>query len=89
MQELIRKTYLGNHEIQMFLPNLYLNFIILVLDGVLLLENPKGDNTLNLTGLVDAVSCIFGLKNSKLTVFNGKTGKWSMTREIESLFSGS
>ncbi|XP_064930571.1 isoleucine--tRNA ligase, cytoplasmic isoform X2 [Columba livia] len=42
-------------------------------DGVLLLENPKGDNTLNLTGLVDAVSCIFGLKNSKLTVFNGKT----------------
>uniref|UniRef100_A0A8C3PZ69 isoleucine--tRNA ligase n=1 Tax=Chrysolophus pictus TaxID=9089 RepID=A0A8C3PZ69_CHRPC len=41
--------------------------------GVLLLENPKGDNTLNLTGLVDAVSCIFGLKNSKLTVFNGKT----------------
>nr|XP_054496213.1 isoleucine--tRNA ligase, cytoplasmic isoform X3 [Agelaius phoeniceus] len=42
-------------------------------DGVLLLENPKGDNTLNFTGLVDAVSCIFGLKNSKLTVFNGKT----------------
>ncbi|NXL89745.1 SYIC protein, partial [Alectura lathami] len=42
-------------------------------DGVLLLENPKGDNALNFTGLVDAVSCIFGLKNSKLTVFNGKT----------------
>ncbi|NXK96077.1 SYIC protein, partial [Formicarius rufipectus] len=42
-------------------------------DGVLLLENPKGDNTLNLTGLVDAVSCIFGLQNSKLTVFNGST----------------
>ncbi|XP_057260239.1 isoleucine--tRNA ligase, cytoplasmic isoform X8 [Pezoporus wallicus] len=42
-------------------------------DGVLLLENPKGDNTLNFTGLVDAISCIFGLKNSKLTVFNGKT----------------
>uniref|UniRef100_A0A8C3E3Q3 Isoleucine--tRNA ligase, cytoplasmic n=1 Tax=Corvus moneduloides TaxID=1196302 RepID=A0A8C3E3Q3_CORMO len=42
-------------------------------DGVLLLENPKGDNTLNFTGLVDAVSCIFGLKNSKLTVFNGNT----------------
>uniref|UniRef100_A0A672UDR2 isoleucine--tRNA ligase n=1 Tax=Strigops habroptila TaxID=2489341 RepID=A0A672UDR2_STRHB len=44
-----------------------------VANGVLLLENPKGDNTLNFTGLVDAVSCIFGLKNSKLTVFNGKT----------------
>ncbi|NXY34274.1 SYIC protein, partial [Pomatorhinus ruficollis] len=42
-------------------------------DGVLLLENPKGDNTLNFTGLKDAVSCIFGLKNSKLTVFNGNT----------------
>ncbi|NWY47276.1 SYIC protein, partial [Sylvia atricapilla] len=42
-------------------------------DGVLLLENPKGDNTLNFTGLIDAVSCIFGLKNSKLTVFNGNT----------------
>ncbi|XP_050186635.1 isoleucine--tRNA ligase, cytoplasmic [Myiozetetes cayanensis] len=42
-------------------------------DGVLLLENPKGDNTLSFTGLVDAVSCIFGLKNSKLTVFNGNT----------------
>ncbi|XP_054693934.1 isoleucine--tRNA ligase, cytoplasmic isoform X2 [Grus americana] len=42
-------------------------------DGVLLLENPKGDNTLNFSGLVDAVSWIFGLKNSKLTVFNGKT----------------
>ncbi|NXS71280.1 SYIC protein, partial [Pandion haliaetus] len=42
-------------------------------DGVLLLENPKGDNTLNFTGLIDAVSCIFGLKNSKLAVFNGKT----------------
>ncbi|KAM9374414.1 isoleucine--tRNA ligase, cytoplasmic isoform 10-T10 [Phaethornis superciliosus] len=42
-------------------------------DGVLLLENPKGDNALNFTGLVDAVSRIFGLKNSKLTVFNGKT----------------
>ncbi|NXU53557.1 SYIC protein, partial [Turnix velox] len=42
-------------------------------DGVLLLENPKGDNTLNFNGLVDAVSSIFGLKNSKLTVFNGKS----------------
>ncbi|XP_064012447.1 isoleucine--tRNA ligase, cytoplasmic isoform X1 [Pogoniulus pusillus] len=42
-------------------------------DGVLLLENPKGDNTLNFTGLLDAVSCIFGLKKSQLTVFNGKT----------------
>ncbi|NWH33715.1 SYIC protein, partial [Chloropsis hardwickii] len=48
-------------------------------DGVLLLENPKGDNTLNVTGLVDAVSCIFGLKNSKLTVFNGNTELMSQT----------
>ncbi|NWH79386.1 SYIC protein, partial [Piaya cayana] len=42
-------------------------------DGVLLLENPKGDNSLNFPGLVDAISCIFGLKNSNLTIFNGKT----------------
>ncbi|NXN95109.1 SYIC protein, partial [Rhinopomastus cyanomelas] len=42
-------------------------------DGVLLLENPKGNNTLSFTGLVDAVSCIFGLKNLNLTIFNGKT----------------
>ncbi|XP_025916979.1 isoleucine--tRNA ligase, cytoplasmic isoform X3 [Apteryx rowi] len=48
-------------------------------DGVLLLENPKGDNTLNFTRLVDAVSCIFGLKNSKLTIFNGKTELISKT----------
>jgi len=66
----------------------HFNFLILVLDGVLLLENPKGDNTLNFSGLVDAVSCIFGLKNSKLSVFNGKTGKWSTTRKTECL-SGS
>ncbi|NXR18321.1 SYIC protein, partial [Cinclus mexicanus] len=48
-------------------------------DGVLLLENPKGDNILNFTGLVDAVSCIFGLKNSKLTVFNGNTELMNQT----------
>uniref|UniRef100_A0A8C3F7E3 isoleucine--tRNA ligase n=1 Tax=Chrysemys picta bellii TaxID=8478 RepID=A0A8C3F7E3_CHRPI len=48
-------------------------------DGVLLLENPKGDNKLNYTKLVDAVSCIFGLKNSKLSVFNGKSELLSNT----------
>uniref|UniRef100_A0A8D0G8V4 Isoleucine--tRNA ligase, cytoplasmic n=1 Tax=Sphenodon punctatus TaxID=8508 RepID=A0A8D0G8V4_SPHPU len=42
-------------------------------DGVLLLENPKGDNKLDFTKLIDAVSGIFGLKNSKLAVFNGET----------------
>ncbi|XP_059572023.1 isoleucine--tRNA ligase, cytoplasmic isoform X1 [Alligator mississippiensis] len=42
-------------------------------DGMLLLENPKGDNMLDFTKFVDAVSCIFNLKNSKLTIFNGKT----------------
>lgn len=67
----------------MLLSNCTLNSQFWFLDGVLLLENPKGDNTLNFTGLVDAVSCIFGLKNSKLTVFNGKTGKWSMAKKIE------
>uniref|UniRef100_A0A670J600 Isoleucine--tRNA ligase, cytoplasmic n=1 Tax=Podarcis muralis TaxID=64176 RepID=A0A670J600_PODMU len=41
--------------------------------GTVLLENPKGDNTLDFAKLVNTISCIFGLENSKLAVFNGKT----------------
>ncbi|EMP39735.1 Isoleucyl-tRNA synthetase, cytoplasmic [Chelonia mydas] len=48
-------------------------------DGVLLLENPKGDNKLNYTKLMDVVSCIFGLKDSELSVFNGKSELLSNT----------
>ncbi|XP_038628151.1 isoleucine--tRNA ligase, cytoplasmic [Tachyglossus aculeatus] len=41
--------------------------------GVLLLENPKGDNRLDLLKLKSAVTHIFNLKNTKLAIFNGKT----------------
>lgn len=50
---------------------------------MLLLENPKGDNMLDFTKFVDAVSCIFNLKNSKLTIFNGKTGKLPVRMDAE------
>ncbi|KAM5228093.1 isoleucine--tRNA ligase, cytoplasmic isoform 8-T8 [Ctenodactylus gundi] len=42
--------------------------------GVLLLENPKGDNKLDLLKLKSVVTSIFGVKNTKLTVFHGETG---------------
>nr|KAF6484904.1 hypothetical protein HJG63_006536 [Rousettus aegyptiacus] len=41
--------------------------------GVLLLENPKGDNRLNLLKLKSVVTSIFGVKNTELAVFHGET----------------
>ncbi|XP_005355232.1 isoleucine--tRNA ligase, cytoplasmic isoform X2 [Microtus ochrogaster] len=41
--------------------------------GVLLLENPKGDNKLNLVKLKCVVTSIFGVKNAELSVFHGET----------------
>ncbi|XP_003217709.2 isoleucine--tRNA ligase, cytoplasmic [Anolis carolinensis] len=41
--------------------------------GMVLLENPKGDNKLDFTKFISTMSCIFGLGNSKLAVFCGKT----------------
>lgn len=41
--------------------------------GVLLLENPKGDNQLNLVKLKTVVTSVFGVKNAKLSVFHGET----------------
>ncbi|XP_066224460.1 isoleucine--tRNA ligase, cytoplasmic [Saccopteryx leptura] len=41
--------------------------------GVLLLENPKGDNRLDLLKLKSVVTSIFGVKNTKLAVFHGET----------------
>lgn len=46
------------------------------LGGVLLLENPKGDNKLNLVKLKSVVTSIFGVKNAELSVFHGETGMW-------------
>ncbi|XP_061474059.1 isoleucine--tRNA ligase, cytoplasmic [Rhineura floridana] len=42
-------------------------------NGTVLLENPKGDNKLDFVKLVNTISCIYGLENSKLVIFNGKT----------------
>uniref|UniRef100_A0A8C6RPB1 Isoleucine--tRNA ligase cytoplasmic ubiquitin-like domain-containing protein n=1 Tax=Nannospalax galili TaxID=1026970 RepID=A0A8C6RPB1_NANGA len=41
--------------------------------GVLLLENPKGDNKLNLLKLKIIVTSIFSVKNVELSVFHGET----------------
>uniref|UniRef100_A0AAQ5XAB4 isoleucine--tRNA ligase n=1 Tax=Amphiprion ocellaris TaxID=80972 RepID=A0AAQ5XAB4_AMPOC len=43
--------------------------------GVVLLENPKGDNRLDLDKLKKVCSSIFGTNNTQLRVFNGGTGK--------------
>ena len=42
----------------------------------MLLENPKGDNQLNLVKLKTVVTSVFGVKNAKLSVFHGETGMW-------------
>uniref|UniRef100_A0A2K5Z204 Isoleucine--tRNA ligase, cytoplasmic n=1 Tax=Mandrillus leucophaeus TaxID=9568 RepID=A0A2K5Z204_MANLE len=43
------------------------------LGGVLLLENPKGDNRLDLLKLKSVVTSIFGVKNTELAVFHDET----------------
>ncbi|KFO20772.1 Isoleucyl-tRNA synthetase, cytoplasmic [Fukomys damarensis] len=48
-------------------------FLWFFLDGVLLLENPKGDNQLDLLKLKSVVSSIFGVKTTELAVFHGET----------------
>lgn len=40
----------------------------------MLLENPKGDNRLDLLKLKSIVNSIFGVKNMELAVFHGETG---------------
>uniref|UniRef100_A0A6Q2Z6G2 isoleucine--tRNA ligase n=1 Tax=Esox lucius TaxID=8010 RepID=A0A6Q2Z6G2_ESOLU len=42
-------------------------------EGVVLLENPKGDNQLDMSKLRQVCSCVFGLNNTKFSVFNGHT----------------
>lgn len=41
---------------------------------MMLLENPKGDNKLDFSKLVNAISCIFGVETSNIAVFSEKTG---------------
>ena len=42
----------------------------------MLLENPKGDNRLDLVKLKSVITSIFGVKNAKLSVYHGETGMW-------------
>lgn len=49
-------------------------YIFGFLGGVLLLENPKGDNRLDLLKLKSVVTSVFGVKNRELAVFHGETG---------------
>lgn len=44
-------------------------------EGVVLLENPKGDNRLDLDSLRRVSSSIFGTNSTQLTFFNGGTGE--------------
>ena len=46
-----------------------------VTEGVVLLENPKGENKLDMEKLKFVCGSIFGAGNTRLCVFNGKTGK--------------
>uniref|UniRef100_A0A673MJ21 Isoleucine--tRNA ligase, cytoplasmic n=1 Tax=Sinocyclocheilus rhinocerous TaxID=307959 RepID=A0A673MJ21_9TELE len=44
-------------------------------EGVVLLENPKGDDTLDVERLKTVCCSVFGLNGAPLTIFNGKTGE--------------
>lgn len=44
------------------------------LGGVLLLENPKGDNRLDLLKLKNVITSIFGVKDTDLAVLRGAAG---------------
>lgn len=46
----------------------------------MLLENPKGDNRLDLLKLKSVVTSIFGVKTTRLAVFHGETGTWKVER---------
>ncbi|XP_054866468.1 LOW QUALITY PROTEIN: isoleucine--tRNA ligase, cytoplasmic [Amphiprion ocellaris] len=55
-------------------------------EGVVLLENPKGDNRLDLDKLKKVCSSIFGTNNTQLRVFNGGTELTSKT-DLQTLSS--
>ena len=44
----------------------------------MLLENPKGDNRLDLLKLKSVITSIFGVKNTELAVLHGETGMWKL-----------
>lgn len=54
----------------------------------MLLENPKGDNRLDLLKLKSAVSSIFGLNDTELAVFHGDTGMWKVEGYLWTMTGG-
>lgn len=44
----------------------------------MLLENPKGDNRLDLLKLKSVVTSIFDVNDTELAVFHGETGMWEV-----------
>lgn len=42
----------------------------------MLLENPKGDNRLDVLKLKSIITSIFGVRNSELAVLHGAVGMW-------------
>ncbi len=55
----------------------------------MLLENPKGDNRLDLDKLKKVSSSIFGTNNTQLRFFNGGTGEnwfWPLRKALSHSF---
>lgn len=44
-------------------------------EGVVLLENPKGDNQLDVERLKVVCCSVFGLNGAPVAIYNGKTGE--------------
>ncbi len=55
--------------------HVYSSPFMLVSEGVVLLENPKGDDILDVERLKTVCCSVFGLNGAPLTIFNGKTGE--------------
>uniref|UniRef100_A0A4W5MVK0 Isoleucine--tRNA ligase cytoplasmic ubiquitin-like domain-containing protein n=1 Tax=Hucho hucho TaxID=62062 RepID=A0A4W5MVK0_9TELE len=71
---------------------LHFFFVLSLSEGVVLLENPKGDTCLDMAKLRQVCSSLFGLNNTKLCVFNELTGKCdvlSLNGKTLSVTSGS
>lgn len=52
-------------------------------EGVVLLENPKGDNILDVERLKTVCCSVFGLNGAPVAIFNGKTGEIWLTDTLQ------
>lgn len=55
--------------------HVYSSPFMLLSEGVVLLENPKGDDILDVERLKTVCCSVFGLNGAPLTIFSGKTGE--------------